>query len=234
MARIAGFVFVIAAALSLQGPPAHSADLPSGTNGGIQALHFRPNLLTSTGARVALDDTRVVSQSRRVYEFRLRPGTFGIGGEYSHLTLQALTLDGEGFRPDVASWMQQATTRLVPIARSMVRPGLRVSPEETRVGQIVAKVLRPSMSRINIPPRLGSADFFVDQKGRVVWLTLFDRPCRIHGTWESGKHSYVADVEVPQAGLHALIVVDDDIGRHRIVLGPADLGTLNVVTVLDI
>src|SRR5262245_14740325 len=107
MARVAGFVCLVAAALSLQGKPALSPDLPGGTSGGIQALHFRPTLLTSSGTSVALDDNRVVRQSRRVYEFRVRPGTFGISGSYAYRMLQAIVLNGEGFRPDMASWMQR-------------------------------------------------------------------------------------------------------------------------------
>jgi hypothetical protein len=65
----------------LKQEPAYPADLPGSMNGGIQALQIRPTLLSSSGTPVAIDSINVVPQSRRVCEFRLLPGTFGIGSE---------------------------------------------------------------------------------------------------------------------------------------------------------
>jgi hypothetical protein len=231
MARICGLVFVLATAFLLN--DAYPADSPAAASGSIQALQIRPHLLSSSGTHVSIDDLRVVPQMRRVYEFRLRPGTFGAGLNPHH-TLQALMLDGEGAQADVAAWMHKASTRLTPMIRSASRPGLQVTPVDTRMGQIFPRVVRPSMTRINIPPRLGTSDYFIDQQGRMVLLAMFDRPCRIQGTWEVGDNRFVADVEVPQAGLYALTVVDDEAGKHRIVVGPAAPATLDVVTVLEI
>lgn len=231
MAFIAGLVFVLPAPLVSEEAVAQSDGTRGWTNDGIHTLHLSPSLQASDGTPLAIDDSNVAPLNRRVYQFRLQPGTLGLGGEHAPRPIQAITLREEGYQVDLDFWIREAAPRLAPMTKSTARLGLRVSPEGTRLARIFPLVLRPSGSRINVPGRLGRRDYFTDQERRITYLIFFDRACRIQGALDLGGDSLTADVEVPGPGLHALVVVEGE-GGKRLVLAPPSLRALHVVTVL--
>lgn len=230
--RLLYLALIATAVLASYGCVVRPADTSSGTQPGLHALHLSPSLVSSDGEPIAFDDSRVAPQTRRVYEFRYRAGTFGVVGNPEFLTFQAVLVQPEGFQVDVDAWKRQLRGRLAPMTKSVTDRGFVISPEDTRLGQIYPRVLRPSKSRINIPPRLGRLDRLVTHDGTQIVLAAFDRPCRIQGVWDSGNGRLHADVQVPAPGLYPLMIVEGEDGNAHIRLGSASSLALKMETVL--